>query len=483
MDKSSTSLDPSDWAEMRALGHRMMDDMIDHLAGLRDGPVWRQMPEDVRAVFQASLPAQGRDLGAVYEEFGRSIQPYVTGNLHPRFMGWVHGGGNPVSMLAELLAGAMNANCGGRDHVGIAVERQVVAWAAEMVGLPAGTGGVLLTGSSMANFCAVLCAKYQALGDAGRRDGVEGHRLVGYASASVHRCVPGAMDMAGFGLEALRRIPVDADYRMRIGALKEAIRRDREAGFTPFLVVGTAGGVDTGAVDDLSAIADIAAAETIWFHADAAFGALACLAPRLRGMLAGIERADSVAFDFHKWAQVTYDAGCLLVRDADLQLATFGQATGYLAAAARGLAGGQPWPCDLGPDLSRGFRALKIWMTISAYGADALGAIVEKTCALAAHLVRLVDESDQLELAAPAPLNIVCFRVKGFSDEQMAALVADLQEEGLFAPSTTVIGGRLAIRAAIVNHRTALPDITALVDAILAKVRPGGSAPRTPAKG
>jgi glutamate/tyrosine decarboxylase-like PLP-dependent enzyme len=463
------SLDPSDWTGLRALGHRMMDDMVDHLAGLRDGPVWRKMPESVRAGFRAGLPAAGQDIGAVYEEFSRSIQPYVTGNLHPRFMGWVHGGGNPVSMLAELLAGAMNANCGGRDHAGIAVERQVVAWAAEMVGLPVGAGGVLLTGSSMANFCAVLCAKYRALGDAGRADGIAGRKLVAYASAGVHRCVPGAMDMAGFGLRALRKIPVDAQFRMEIGALREAIRRDRDDGCTPFLVVGTAGGVDTGAIDDLPAIADIAAEENIWFHADAAFGALACLAPRLKPRLAGLERADSVAFDFHKWAQVTYDAGCLLVRDADLQLATFGQATSYLAAAPRGLAGGQPWPCDLGPDLSRGFRALKIWMTISAYGADALGAIVEKTCALAAHLARLVDASDRLERAAPAPLNIVCFRVKGLSDAQMAALVADLQEEGLFAPSTTIIGGRLAIRAAIVNHRTGVADVEALVETILRK--------------
>jgi glutamate/tyrosine decarboxylase-like PLP-dependent enzyme len=460
-----TTLDPVDWAELRVLGHRMMDDMIDHLAGLRAGPVWRPMPETVREGFAAGLPVAGRDVAAVYDDFARHIAPYVTGNTHPRFMGWVHGGGNPVSMLADLLAGAMNANCGGRDHAGIAVERQVIGWAAEMVGLPETTSGVLLTGSSMANFVAVLCAKFQTLGQDGRQNGLGGERLVAYASTGVHRCVPGALDMAGLGLGALRKIPVDAEYRMDIAALRRAIAADHASGMTPFLVVGTAGTVDVGAIDDLAAIADIAGSEGLWFHADAAFGALACLSPTLKPRLKGIERADSVAFDFHKWAQVSYDAGCVLVRNAALQLATFSQPTNYLAAAG-GLAGGQPWPCDLGPDLSRGFRALKVWMTISAYGADAFGAIVEETCALAAHLARRVAASPVLELAAPAPLNIVCFHVAGFSDAQIEILVAALQNEGLFAPSTTVIGGRLAIRAAIVNHRTELSDIDALVDEI-----------------
>jgi aromatic-L-amino-acid decarboxylase len=460
-DFSRTTLDPLDWSEIRSLGHRMMDDMVDHLAGLRDGPVWRPMPGAVRAAFSAPLPAAGRDLAGLYQEFGKNIQPYVTGNTHPKFMGWVHGGGNPVAMLAQLLAGAMNANCGGRDHVGIAVERQVIAWAAQMVGMPASTSGVLLTGSSMANFVAVLCAKYRALGTAGREAGVSGQKLVAYSAAGVHRCVPGALDMAGLGLQALRKIPVGSDYRMNIAALRDTIAADRAAGFTP---------VDVGAIDDLAAIADIAADQKIWFHADAAFGALACLSPKLKPRLAGIERADSVAFDFHKWAQVSYDAGCVLVRDAALQRATFSQATGYLAAA-EGLAGGQPWPCDLGPDLSRGFRALKIWMTISAYGAEAFGAIVDKSCALAAHLAARVEASAILELAAPVPLNIVCFRAKSQSDAQTGALVAALQNEGLFAPSTTTIGGRLAIRAAIVNHRTELADIDALVDEIERRVR------------
>ncbi|MCB5944629.1 pyridoxal-dependent decarboxylase [Acidocella sp. KAb 2-4] len=465
-----STLDPADWSALRALGHQMLDDMVDHLASIREQPVWRQMPDAVREGFTAPLPAAGTAPEALYERFRADIQPYVTGNTHPRFMGWVHGGGNPVSMLAELLAGAMNANCGGRDHVGIAVERQVIAWAAEMLGLPETTSGVLLTGSSMANFVAVLCARYKALGAEGRRQGAGGQKLVAYASTGVHRCVPGAMDMAGLGADALRRIPVDAEFRMDLAALRAAIAADRAAGLRPFLIIGTAGTVDVGAFDDLNALADLAAAENFWFHVDGAFGALAALSPTLKPLTDGIGRADSVAFDFHKWAQVTYDAGCVLVRDRELEFATFAQATNYLASAARGLAGGFPWPCDLGPDLSRGFRALKVWMTLSAYGSAALGGIVDDTCALAQRLAAHVRASNRLELLAPVKLNIVCFGINGQGDAALADLVADLQEEGKFAPSTTTIDGRLAIRVAIVNHRTTAADIDALAEEILRRI-------------
>ncbi|MDE1905973.1 MAG: cytochrome D ubiquinol oxidase subunit I [Rhodospirillales bacterium] len=464
------TLDPADWSSLRALGHKMLDDMVDHLATLREQPVWRPMPEAVRQSFTTPLPSTGTEVEALYTRFTAEIQPYVTGNLHPRFMGWVHGGGNPVSMLAELLAGAMNANCGGRDHVGIAVERQVIAWAAEMLGMPAQTSGVLLTGSSMANFCAVLCAKQNALGEAGHETGVNGTRLIAYASAGVHRCVTGALDMAGFGRAALRKIPVDADFRMDMDKLREAIAADRAAGFTPFLIAATAGSVDAGAFDDLNQTADIAEAENAWFHVDGAFGALAALSPAKRHLTAGLGRADSIAFDFHKWAQVTYSCGCLLVRDPEIHNATFAQPTSYLAAAPRGLAGGFPWPCDLGPDLSRGFSALKIWMTLSAYGTEGLARVVENSCALASRLAGHVQASNRLVLLAPAALNIVCFGVEGKTDQQVLDLVADLQEDGLFAPSTTIINGRVAIRCAIVNHRTTEDDIDALVAEILRRV-------------
>jgi glutamate/tyrosine decarboxylase-like PLP-dependent enzyme len=267
---------------------------------------------------------------------------------------------------------------------------------------------------------------------------------------------------------------------MRPEAVAAAIARDRADGCRPFLLVGTAGTVDIGAFDDLATLGEIARAERLWFHVDGAFGAMAALSPALRPLLGGIEQADSVAFDFHKWMQVPYDAGCIVVRDPDRHLAAFAQQVAYLRREARGLAGGHPWPCDLGPDLSRGFRALKVWMTWPAYGSDRLGEVVERCCDVARALAARVDREPALERLAPVPLNIVCFRVRGGAGDALnREIVADVQEAGLAAPSTTMIDGRLAIRAAIVNHRTRIEDGEALVDAVLQAARarqaiPGG---------
>ncbi len=464
------SLDPTDWSDLRSLGHRMVDDMFDHLTGLRDAPVWQPMPDNVRRDMRRALPRGPTPAATIYEDFQRLVQPYATGNLHPRFMGWVHGGGNPVGMLAELLAGGLNANLGGRDHAPIEIERQVIAWAAEMLGFPKTASGVLVTGTSIANLIGVLVARSACLGPSVRRDGVRGARLVAYTSAAAHGCLPRAMEMAGLGRDALRLIPCDEGGRIRLDALAERVAGDRDQVEQPFLLVGTAGTVDIGPVDDLSARADFAAKHGMWFHVDGAFGAIAALAPRLRPMLAGIERADSVAFDFHKWAQVPYDAGCIVVRNASRQLETFGAEAAYLRREQRGLAGGGVWPCDLGPDLSRGFRALKVWMTLSVYGADRIGAIAQQTCDLAAALAVLVDREPALERLAPVALNIVCFRyvaATGDLDRLNADIVADVQEAGIAAPSITTVNGVLAIRAAIVNHRTKQMDIEVLVDAVL----------------
>jgi aromatic-L-amino-acid decarboxylase len=464
------SLDPADWTDLRSLGHRMVDDMFDHLAGLREGPVWRPMPEASRKELRRALPRGPTPADAVYDEFQRLVQPYATGNLHPRFMGWVHGGGNPVGMLAELLAGGLNANLGGRDHAPIEIERQVIAWAAEMLGFPADASGVLVTGTSIANLIGVLVARSASLGPSVRREGVSETGLVAYTSAAAHGCLPRAMEMAGLGRDALRMIPCDDQGRMRLDALADRVAADQAFGLRPFLLVGTAGTVDIGAVDDLAGLAEFAVSRGLWFHVDGAFGALAALAPKLRPLLAGIERADSVAFDFHKWAQVPYDAGCIIVRDASRQLETFGAEAAYLRREQRGLAGGGVWPCDLGPDLSRGFRALKVWMTLSVYGADRIGAIAQQTCDLAETLAIRVDREPVLERMAPVALNIVCFRyvAAGWDLDQLNAdIVADLQEAGIAAPSTTIVNGALAIRAAIVNHRTNYADIATLVDAVL----------------
>ncbi|HXW23143.1 MAG TPA: pyridoxal-dependent decarboxylase [Xanthobacteraceae bacterium] len=465
------SLDPPDWSGVRAQGHRMLDDMFDYLEHIRARPVWQPIPDGVRARFQAEVPTAPTALAAVHEEFMRRILPFSTGNAHPGFMGWVHGGGTVAGMLADMLAAGLNANLGGRDHAPIEVERQIVRWAAQLFGFPASASGLFVTGTSMANLIGVLVARADAFGTAVRRKGVAAYnkRPVAYASAAAHGCIARAMDLCGLGSDALRLIPVDARHRIDAGALAAAIAADRGAGLTPFLVIGTAGTVDIGAIDDLAALADIAAREALWFHVDGAFGALAILAPDLAPRLAGIERADSLALDFHKWGQVPYDAGFILVRDGALHRSTFASQAAYLRRETRGLAGGSPWPCDFGPDLSRGFRALKTWFTLKVYGTDALGAVISRTCALARQLERRILATPQLELLAPVELNIVCFRYRGDdADALNAKIVADLHESGIVAPSTTMIDNRLAIRAAIVNHRTEQCDIDALVDAVLA---------------
>ena len=465
-----TTLDPEDWSPLRALGHRMVDDMIDHLRGLRERPVWTRLPDPLRdEIRQGQLPREGRDPEAIYADFRRLIEPYGTGNTHPRFMGWVHGGGTAVGMLAELLAAGLNSNLGGRDHAPIEIEREVVRWAAELVGMPATSSGLLVTGSSMANLVAVLTARRAALGPAVRSGGIGGASLVGYAGRTAHGCIPRAFDIAGLGTDALRLIDVDGDHRVDADAIEIAIERDRREGRTPFLLVGSAGTVDCGAVDDLARLSAIARRHGLWFHVDGAFGALAACTPAYAPLFQGIGEADSLAFDFHKWAQVPYDAGCVLVRDGDRQADAFAQSLAYLAWDARGLAANPPWPCDLGPDLSRGFRALKVWMTLQAFGVAGLAKVVEDCCAVARHLARRVEAEPALELLAPVALNIVCFAPRDRAHD-VGALVADLQEAGIAAPSTTTIGGRRAIRAAIVNHRTEPRDADALIEATLSRL-------------
>ncbi len=333
------SLDPDDWTALRAQGHKMLDDMLDYVEHIRDRAVWQPIPAAVRAEFAAALPRTPTALDVdVHDDFLRLIVPYATGNVHPAFMGWVHGGGTAIGMLAEMLAGGLNANCGGRDHVPIEVERQLVRWAAAIFDFPEAASGIVVTGTSAANLYAVLIARHWALGPAVRDAGIGAAPLVAYSSGGAHGCIPQAMDVAGLGRDALRLVAVDARYRIDVAALEAAIAADRAAGKRPFLLIGTAGTVDTGAIDDLAALAAVAAREQLWFHVDGANGALAMLAPELRHRLAGIERADSIAFDFHKWLQVPYDAGFLLVRDGEGHRATFAAPASYLRRDEGGLA-------------------------------------------------------------------------------------------------------------------------------------------------
>ena len=464
------TLDPSDWPAFRAQAHDMLDDILDYTEHIRDRPVWQPIPRTVRDSFRQPMPAKPSSLASIHDTFMRRILPYAVGNAHPGFMGWVHGGGTPVGMLAEMLAAGLNANLGGRDQIPVEVERQVAGWVRDLFGFPDTASGLFVTGTSTANLIALLVARVWAMGTAVRRTGVAAAgRLVAYTSAGAHGCIAQAMDLAGLGTDALRIIPVNGQFEIDLQALEQAIVQDRGAGLTPFFLAATAGTVDVGAIDPLAAAARVAQREKLWFHVDGAYGALAMLAPDLAPRLAGIEHADSVAFDFHKWGQVPYDAGFVLVRDGALHRATFASADAYLRRETRGIASGSPWPCDFGPDLSRGFRALKTWFTIQAYGAERLGAAISKTCLLARYLEQRIETEPSLELLAPVALNIVCFRYRSRCPDQVnREIVGDLHESGIAAPSLTSVNGTLAIRAAIVNHRTNHGDIDALVRAVIA---------------
>jgi glutamate/tyrosine decarboxylase-like PLP-dependent enzyme len=467
----SDSLDPADWPAFRGQAHALLDTLLDHVQHAAEGPVWRPVPDAVKARLAQPSPDQPTDVAALCGEIGELILPYGTGNIHPRFWGWVHGSGTPGGILAEMTAATLNANCGGRDHVAIYVERTVIGWARQWFGLPETTGGVLVGGTSVANMLGIAVARHHRVGDALRTQGLAGRRLVAYASTQAHMSMAKAFEVLGLGRESLRAIPVDGDYRMDLVALAQAIAADRAAGLDPFCVVASVGTVNCGAIDDLEGVAALCREQDLWFHVDGAFGSLAILAPDLAPRLAGIEQADSLAFDFHKWLHVPYDAGCILVRDGALQRAAFGGRPDYLATMG-GLSGGDPWPCDLGIDLSRGFRALKVWFTLREHGTARLGAAISRNCAQAVELARCLASRPPIEVVAPVGLNIVCcrYRPPGVDGERLdrlnAALVIRLQESGVAVPSTCRLQGRLAIRICITNHRSRDDDFALLVDAI-----------------
>jgi aromatic-L-amino-acid decarboxylase len=466
-------LDPKNWDAFRTLAHQMLDDALDGIKDIREHPVWVPMPQAAKDAIRDDANLQtGQDINEVYARYRELIEPYTTGNRHPRFFGWVHGNGTPSGMLAQMLMAGLNSNAGGREHSAPYVERAVIAWWAKIFGFPAESSGIVTTGTSMATLLAVLTARTQALGAEVRTTGLAGHRLTGYTATSVHHSTTKAFEISGIGSDALRRVAVDADGRIDIEALKHAIADDRAAGYQPFLLVGTAGTVDRGASDDLSALADVAAEENLWFHVDGAFGAMAILAPERKHLVAGIERADSVAMDFHKWMHVPYGAGLMLTRHEVLHRATFADNVPYLARLDQGTAGGQPWFCDYGPELSRGFIALGVWMAMQEFGLERIGAAIEHDCRMATQLAQLLIDIPGMRIMAPVHLNIVCARFErpGMTPEQLddfnGALVVALQCSGVAVPSTTRIAGRLVMRFNFTNHRVREDDLRVLVAAV-----------------
>lgn len=469
------TLDPSDWDAFRKLAHRALDDAFDAIATVRERPVWQSVPAAVRAEFRAPLPLEGEGAEAAYQDYQRLVAPYPLGNLHPRFWGWVIGSGTPMGVVADMLAAAINPNCTDFDHGAANVELQVIAWLKELMGFPAEASGLLVSGGSVANLVGINVGRSALAPFAVHMEGLHGHpRLMLYASSETHNSVHKAAELMGLGAASLASIPVDRDYRIDIAALKARLASDRREGRVPFCVVGNAGTVNTGAVDDLDALADLCRDEKLWLHVDGAFGALAALDPAGRALLKGMERADSLAFDLHKWMYLPYDVGCVLVRDAARHQKAFAAQASYLRKLEGGVARGEAAQTNFGPQLSRGFRALKVWLNFKAYGTGKFARLIGQNMRQAQYLKARVEREPELELLAPVPMNTVNFRYrgKGLSAEALEVLnpriLVALQERGIAVPSSTSLGGRFAIRVCITNHRSRREDFDILVDSVLA---------------
>ena len=474
---SETNLDPQDWEATRELAHQMIDDLFDFQQNLRDRPVWRPIPPEAAAFFEQPAPHLPAGEAQAYQEFMEYILPNQMGNFHPRFWGWVMGNGIPYAALADYLASVLNPNMGGGEHIANYVERQVVDWCKEITGFPQDSSGILVSGGSMANLVGLAVARNIKAGLDVRSEGLVDapRRLTVYSSIETHSSNYKAIELLGIGKQWMRFIPVDAHNQVDIAALEAAIAADKTAGYLPVCIIGNAATTNTGAFDDLNCLADICEREGLWFHVDAAFGAVAALSERLKPLVSGMERADSLAFDLHKLMYMPFEVACVLIRNFEDHVNTFSAHPDYLSHMPRGLAGGQhAWFGDLGLQLTRGFRSLKVWMTLRAYGLDHFTRQIEQNVDQASYLAGLIEDAPELELLADVPFNIVCFR---YSDARLdepslndlnQEILMRLHERGLAVPSYTRIHGQFALRVSITNHRTTSPDLDFLVEQVLA---------------
>lgn len=466
MVDDALTLDPKDWETTRKLGHQMIDDMIDYLKGQRSRKIWKPLPENVLASFQKPVPHSGSPLDSIYQEFTDNILNYAMGNPHPSFWGWVISNGTPTGMLAEMLAAAMNSNLGGGTHSASFVEGQVVEWLKEMFMFPPESSGLLVSGGTMANLIGLAVARNTKIPNA-RKEGMKRiYRM--YCSTETHSSVQKSVELMGMGSDALRFIRVDENLRIDIPELEKAIEKDIANGLVPICIIGTTGTTNTGSVDDLPTLAKLAKKYNTWFHVDGAFGALTHLTPDFKYLADGIELADSLAFDLHKWMYLPYGIGAVLVKDKDAHLNAFSLTPPYLEHGTRGVAGGNTWWSDYGIELSRDFKALKVWMGIKEHGIEHIGKVIQKNIEQAQYLESLVKQENSLEVVAPVPMNIVCFRyVCDLPNEKLNAINQEililLHERGLAVPSYTTLNGKYAIRTCITNYRTEKLDLEKLV--------------------
>ena len=464
------SLDPSDWSRFRELGRRMIDDVADHFARVRERRVWQQVPPEIVARFEEPVPLEPQEPEDTYRDFREQVMPYTIGNTHPRFWGWVVGSGTHLGALTELLAGALNVNAGGNDAANF-VETQVIGWLKTMLGYPSRASGLLVSGGSMANIIGLAVARNTKADFDVRREGLFGRpRMTLYTSVELHGSIVKAAELLGLGRDSIRMVPVDRDFRVDLTALEAAIADDRALGCQPFCIVGHAGTVNTGAIDDLAGLARIAKREGLWFHVDGAFGALAALAPDLRPLIAGMEQADSLAFDLHKWMHLPYDVGCVLIADELAHRKAFAFEVDYIKPARTGPTAMRTRFLDYDIVLSRSFRALKVWMHLKAFGARKFGRLIQQNVEQARYLAQMVTANPTLELAAPISLNVVTFRFVGeprADDRELDEINEELMyrfcDDGTFVVSSTELDGRFVLRTSIINHRTRRDDLELLV--------------------
>ena len=473
-NKPEISLDPDDWTQARAVAHQMVDDAIAHLAGLRNRAVWQAMPAQVRAAYLTPVPDGPMPLADIYAEMRENLLPYPMGGIHPRFFGWYMGGSNFTGALGDFIAAIEGSNLGGGDTAAAATDGQVVGWLKAMMGFPESAGGTLTSGGSMANMVGLTVARNAMAGVDVRADGITSlaQPLRFYASDQVHSAHQKSVETLGLGSKALRLVPTDADFRMDIAALARMVAEDRAAGCRPACVIATAGTTNTGSIDDLAAIGAFCRAEGIWFHVDGCIGALIRIAPDNRHLVAGIENADSLALDPHKWLQTPFECGCALLRDGRRHFETFNLHGDYLQAQPRGVAAG-PFLGDYGFELSRSFKALKLWMSLKEQGVAKFGALIDQHIAMGQYLAAWVAAEPRLELMAPAAINIVCFRYVGTggTEAKLKALNTEImlriQESGIAVLTDTTLAGRHSLRAAINNHRTKRADLDMVIAEVL----------------
>jgi len=459
--KPEIGLDPTDWEDVKTLGHQIIDDMVDYLKNVGEMQPWTPIPQQVKEEFNKKLPAGPSGIFDIYQEFKQNILPYPGGNIHPKYFAFVQGTGTPMGALADLLAGVMNNNVAIGDQSALYVDRQVINWCKELLNYPAEGSGILVSGGSIANITGLIVARNTIIENS-KNVGVyaASGNLTAYCSTETHNCIAKAAEVIGIGNEQLRKIPVNENYEIDTEALKNKIKDDKAKGFVPFCIIGNAGTVNTGAIDPLDELLKIARDENIWLHIDGAFGALAKLVPAYQSRLKAIEAADSVAFDLHKWMYMQYEVGCVLFKDAAAHRKAFANPVSYLTSHERGLSAGPETISNYGMELSRGFKALKVWMSLKEHGADKYAAMIAQNIDQAFYLGEEIKKHQNLELMALVTMNIVCYRYNpgGLDNEQLNILNKELlmrmHEQGVAAPSSTVLNGKYAIRVANTNHRT-----------------------------